>query len=62
MRFQIWPYFRAVGNDESQIIRSNAGKYRHLSRRHHGYEWRLIDGSYVLINTGNFEIDGSVTK
>jgi Ni/Co efflux regulator RcnB len=28
----------------------------HLSAPPRGYEWRLIDGSYVLVNSANFQI------
>ncbi len=28
----------------------------HLTTPPRGYEWRLIDGNYVLVNTGNYEI------
>jgi Ni/Co efflux regulator RcnB len=28
----------------------------HLSTPPRGYEWRLIDGNYVLVNTSNFQI------
>lgn len=28
----------------------------HLSEPPRGYEWRLIDGNYVLVNTSNFQI------
>ena len=28
----------------------------HLTAPPRGYEWRLIDGNYVLVNTENFQI------
>lgn len=28
----------------------------HLNAPPHGYEWRLVDGNYVLVNIGNFQI------
>jgi len=28
----------------------------HLTAPPRGYEWRLIDGNYVLVNTSNFQI------
>ena len=28
----------------------------HLNAPPRGYEWRLIDGNYVLVNSGSFEI------
>jgi Ni/Co efflux regulator RcnB len=28
----------------------------HLNAPPRGYEWRLIDGNYVLVNIGNFQI------
>lgn len=28
----------------------------HLSAPPRGYEWRLVDGNYVLVNVGNFQI------
>jgi Ni/Co efflux regulator RcnB len=28
----------------------------HLSAPPQGYEWRMIDGSYVLVNASNFQI------
>jgi len=28
----------------------------HLSAPPRGHEWRLMDGNYVLVNTGNFQI------
>jgi Ni/Co efflux regulator RcnB len=28
----------------------------HLSAPPRGHEWRLIDGNYVLVNTGNYQI------
>jgi Ni/Co efflux regulator RcnB len=29
----------------------------HLKPPPHGYEWRMVDGQYVLVNTSNFHID-----
>ena len=31
-------------------------KQYHLSAPPRGYEWRLIDGNYVLVNTSNYTI------
>jgi Ni/Co efflux regulator RcnB len=28
----------------------------HLNAPPHGFEWRLIDGNYILVNTANFQI------
>jgi len=28
----------------------------HLTAPPRGYEWRLIDGNYVMVNVGNFQI------
>ena len=28
----------------------------HLSAPPRGYEWRMVDGQYVLVNTSNFQI------
>jgi Ni/Co efflux regulator RcnB len=28
----------------------------HLNAPPRGHEWRLIDGNYVLVNTGNYQI------
>jgi Ni/Co efflux regulator RcnB len=28
----------------------------HLSAPPRGYEWRMVDGNYVLANTSNFQI------
>ena len=28
----------------------------HLNAPPRGYEWRLVDGNYVLVNVGNFQI------
>lgn len=28
----------------------------HLSAPPRGYEWRMVDGNYVLVNTSNFQI------
>ena len=28
----------------------------HLSAPPRGYEWRMIDGHYLLVNTGNYQI------
>ena len=31
-------------------------RHYHLSAPPRGYEWRMIDGSYLLVNTGDFQI------
>jgi Ni/Co efflux regulator RcnB len=28
----------------------------HLNAPPRGYEWRMIDGRYILVNTGNYQI------
>jgi Ni/Co efflux regulator RcnB len=31
-------------------------RHYHLSAPPRGYEWRMIDGNYLLVNTGDFQI------